>query len=185
MTKLDKLIADEFQKLQVNRKKDVSIFKQMREATLARLQEENAELKKEIAYLEPYQRLLTEPLYGWLLYGRVTIDELPLEARMGNLGYYIHAWRYAEAKHDVTYGMAILDLLQSDIIEWVRLGKLDQNAYGEYLKQWMQYLARSLSAFKESKDYDHYFLKLQEAHKALFDEYIGDIEDNRDWVSLL
>ncbi|HEO2883507.1 TPA: hypothetical protein VAR46_000001, partial [Streptococcus agalactiae] len=49
----------------------------------------------------------------------------------------------------------------------------------------MDYLARGLSAFKDSKDYDNYFLKLQEVHKALFDEYIGDMEDNRDWVSLL
>lgn len=49
----------------------------------------------------------------------------------------------------------------------------------------MQYLARGLSAFKDSKDYDQYFLKLQDDHKELFAEYIGDMEDNRDWVSLL
>lgn len=98
---------------------------------------------------------------------------------------YTYAWRYAEAKHDETYGMAIIDLLQSDMTELVQLGKLDQEAYGDYLKQWMDYLARGLSAFKDSKDYDNYFLKLQEVHKALFDEYIGDMEDNRDWVSLL
>ena len=57
--------------------------------------------------------------------------------------------------------------------------------YGEYLEQWMQYLARGLSAFKDSKDYDQYFLKLQEAHKELFAEYIGDMEDYRECVSLL
>lgn len=81
--------------------------------------------------------------------------------------------------------MAILDLLRSDMTELVQLGKLDQEAYGEYLEQWMQFLARGLSAFKDSKDYDNYFLKLKESHKALFEEYVGDMEDNRDWVSLM
>ncbi|WP_288621959.1 hypothetical protein [uncultured Streptococcus sp.] len=178
MTHLQKLIEQEFNQIKAETRPEQDI------RSILELQKEKTELKKEIAYLAPYQRLLEEPLYGWLLHGRIKIEELPLEVRMDSSAY-IYAWRYAVAKHDADYGMAILDLFQSDMTELVRLEKLDQEAYGEYLEQWMLYLARGLSAFKDSKDYDQYFLKLQEAHKELFAEYIGDMEDNRDWVSLL
>ena len=180
MTNLDDLIANEFKQLQTRSETANAASDQNLYAQIAALEEMVAELT---AYQRLFERL-KEPLYDWLLYGRVKIEELPLEVRTESLAY-THAWRYAEAKHDADYGMAILDLFQSDMTELVHLEKLDQEAYGEYLEQWMQYLARGLSAFKDSKDYDHYFLKLQEAHKELFVEYIGDMEDYRECVSLL
>lgn len=188
MTNLKLLIEQEFTKV---KKEGASTCltsnKFMEQEDVSDLKREIEALEEMVAYLEPYKGMfesLAELLYGWLLYGKVTIEELPLESRIFSHAY-TYAWRYAEAKHDETYGMAIIDLFQSDMTELVQLGKLDQETYGDYLKQWMDYLARGLSAFKDSKDYDNYFLKLQEAHKALFDEYIGDMEDNRDWVSLL
>ena len=188
MTHLQKLIEQEFNKLKKEAYSTRSNFNEPMEAEeVSDLKREIAALEEMITYLTPYKRMfesLEEPLYGWLLYGRVKIEEIPIDSRVFSHAYH-YAWRYAEAKHDATYGMAILDLFQSDMAELVHLGKLDQEAYGEYLKQWLRYLAFGLSAFKDSKDYDQYFLKLQEAHKELFAEYIGDMEDNREWVSLL
>lgn len=188
MTNLKKLIEQEFNKVKKEGHSTRSNSnKSMEQEDISELQREIAALEEMVAYLTPYKWMfeaLEEPLYDWLLYGKVKIEEIPLDGRRFDHAY-TYAWRYAEAKHDATYGIAILDLLQSDMTELVQLGKLDQEAYGEYLEQWMQYLARGLSAFKDSKDYDNYFLKLQEAHTALFEEYIGDMEDNRDWVSLL
>lgn len=188
MTNLKLLIEQEFTKVKEEVSSDCpNANKLIEQEDVSDLKREIEALEEMVAYLAPYERMfqsLAEPLYDWLLYGKVTIEELPLESRMFSHAY-TYAWRYAEAKHDETYGMAIIDLLQSDMTELVQLGKLDQEAYGDYLKQWMDYLARGLSAFKDSKDYDNYFLKLQEVHKALFDEYIGDMEDNRDWVLLL
>ncbi len=188
MTNLKTLIEQEFNKVKKDSHSTRSNFnKSMEPEDVSDLKREIEALEEMITYLTPYKRMfesLKEPLYDWLLYGRVKIEELPLEVRTESLAY-THAWRYAEAKHDADYGMAILDLLQSDMAELVHLGKLNQEAYGEYLEQWMQYLARGLSAFKDSKDYDQYFLKLQEAHKELFAEYIGDMEDYRECVSLL
>ncbi|HEO5725321.1 TPA: hypothetical protein VA575_000075 [Streptococcus agalactiae] len=188
MTNLKTLIEQEFNKVKKDSHSTQSNFNEpMEPEDVSDLKREIEALEEMVAYLTPYKRMfesLKEPLYDWLLYGRVKIEELPLEVRTESLAY-THAWRYAEAKRDATYGMAILDLFQSDMAELVHLGKLDQEAYGEYLEQWLQYLARGLSAFKDSKDYDQYFLKLQEAHKELFAEYIGDMEDYRECVSLL
>ncbi|HGH7976367.1 hypothetical protein ABNG39_10385 [Streptococcus dysgalactiae] len=188
MTKLQTLIEQEFTKVKkegASTRSDPDWSKEQED--VSDLKREIEALEEMVAYLEPYKGMfesLARPLYDWLLYGKVNIEELPLESRMFSHAY-TYAWRYAEAKHDETYGMAIIDLLQSDMTELVQLGKLDQEAYGGYLKQWMDYLSRGLSAFKESKDYDNYFLKLQKSYKELFEEYIGDMEDNRDWVSLL
>ncbi|WP_431770596.1 hypothetical protein [Streptococcus gallolyticus] len=188
MTNLKTLIEQEFNKVKKEAYSTRSNFNEPIEPEdISDLKREIAALEEMVAYLTPYKRMfesLEEPLYGWLLYGRVKIEEIPIDSRRFSHAYN-YAWRYAEAKHDATYGMAILDLLQSDMTELVHLEKLDQEAYGEYLEQWMQYLARGLYAFKDSKDYDHYFLKLQEAHKELFAEYIGDMEDYRECVSLL
>lgn len=188
MTNLKTLIEQEFNKVKKEAYSPRSNSnKPMEPEDVSDLKREIAALEEMVAYLTPYKRMfesLEEPLCGWLLYGRVKIEELPLDSRMFSHAY-TYAWRYAESTHDATYGMAILDLFQSDMTELVHLGKLDQKAYGEYLEQWLRYLAFGLSAFKDSKDYDQYFLKLQEAHKELFAEYIGDMEDNRDWVSLL
>ncbi|HEM3623273.1 TPA: hypothetical protein U1C34_002098 [Streptococcus suis] len=188
MTTLKVLIEQEFHKV----KKETNVThsnpnKPMKQETVSDMRREIASLKEMISYLTPYKRMfetLEETLYGWLLHGKVKIDEIPLDSRRFSHAY-TYAWRYAEAKQDVTYGMAILDLFQSDMIELVQSKEIDKETYGEYLKQWMQYLARGLSAFKNSKDYDNYFLKLQEAHTELFREYIGDMENNREGVSLL
>lgn len=188
MTHLQKLIEQEFNKVKKDSHSTRSNFnKPMEPEEVSDLKREIEALEEMITYLTPYKRMfesLEEPLCGWLLYGRVKIEELPLDSRMFSHAY-TYAWRYAESTRDATYGMAILDLFQSDMVELVHLEKLDQEAYGEYLEQWLRYLAFGLSAFKDSKDYDQYFLKLQETHKELFAEYIGDMEDNRDWVSLL
>lgn len=187
MTKLKSLLKEEFKKHQIQKISTSS--EEVNPTTIQQLQDQIASLEEELTYFRPYKGLfqgLEEPLYGWLLYGRVTIEELPIDVRMHRYAHaYTYAWRYVESKHDADKGMAILDLFQSDIIEFVHLEKFDLQAYGEYLKQWMDYLARGLSAFKDSKDYDNYFLKLQKTHQELFDEYIGDMEDNRDWVSWL
>ncbi|MCY7172898.1 hypothetical protein MK543_09700 [Streptococcus gallolyticus subsp. gallolyticus] len=190
MTNLKTLIEQEFNKVKKDSHSTCSNSnKPMEPEDVSDLKREIAALEEMTAALTPYQRMfkdLEEPLYDWLLYGRVNIEELPRDIRMWrHILAYTYAWRYAEAKHDADYGMAILDLLQSDMTELVHLGKLNQEAYGEYLEQWLRYLARGLSAFKDSKDYDQYFLKLQEAHKELFVEYIGDMEDYRECVSLL
>lgn len=188
MTHLQKLIEQEFNKVKKDSHSTRSnVNKPMGPEDVSDLKRKIEALEEMITYLTPYKRMfesLEEPLCGWLLYGRVKIEEIPIDSRLFSHAYN-YAWRYAEAKHDADYGMAILDLFQSDMVELVHLEKLDQEAYGEYLEQWMQYLARGLSAFKDSKDYDHYFLKLQDNHKELFAEYIGDMEDNREWVSLL
>ncbi|WP_449457631.1 hypothetical protein [Streptococcus suis] len=188
MTNLKALIEQEFHK--VKKETNVTHFnpnKPIEQETVSDMRREIADLKEMVSYLTPYKRMfesLEETLYGWLLHGKVKIDEIPLDSRRFSHAY-TYAWRYAEAKHDATYGMAILELFRSDMIELVQLGDIDQETYGDYLKQWMQYLARGLSAFKDSKDYDSYFLELQESHTELFKEYMGDMEDNRDWVSLL
>lgn len=138
MTNLKLLIEQEFTKV---KKEGASTCltsnKFMEQEDVSDRKREIEALEEMVAYLAPYERMfqsLAEPLYCWLLYGRVKIEEIPIDSRMFSHAY-TYAWRYAEAKHDETYGMAIIDLLQSDMTELVQLGKLDQVAYGDYLKQ--------------------------------------------------
>lgn len=120
MTHLQKLIEQEFNKVKKEAYSTCSNFNEpMEPEDVSDLKREIEALEEMIAYLTPYKRMfesLEEPLCGWLLYGRVKIEELPLDSRLFSHAYN-YAWRYAESKHYATYGMAILDLFQSDMAE--------------------------------------------------------------------
>ncbi len=94
MTHLQKLIEQEFNKVKKEAYPTRSNFNEpMEPEDVSDLKREIEALEEMIAYLTPYKRMfesLEEPLYGWLLYGRVKIEELPIDSRL-----FSHAYNYA------------------------------------------------------------------------------------------
>ena len=86
MTHLQKLIEQEFNKVKKDSHSTRSNSnKPMEPEDVSDLKREIAALEEMTAALTPYQRMfedLEEPLYDWLLYGRVNIEELPRDIRM-------------------------------------------------------------------------------------------------------
>lgn len=81
MTNLKLLIEQEFTKVKEEVSSDCpNANKLIEQEDVSDLKREIEALEEMVAYLAPYERMfqsLAEPLYDWLLYGKVTIEELP------------------------------------------------------------------------------------------------------------
>lgn len=140
------------------------------------LKEKITSLEQEITRLSWFayeHELLSELLLDWVLYGRVKISEFPRPIRMSEYGdeLYIYAWRYAEAKHDASYGLNILTLLQEDMTHCATAGSITQKEYAHRLERWIRYMDRGKIAFKGDENFESYFQEQKEAHRSLFETY--------------
>ncbi|ELY5747378.1 hypothetical protein ACR3IL_08645 [Streptococcus iniae] len=149
-----------------------SQFQTLKEQSLSQKQEESETINypELVGELEDKNSLLQELVHYQLLQGNLRLSDIPQRLR-GDLGYYNYSFRYALAKHDSLYMIAILSMMTDDATIGVVSGKIALDNYSDITSEWITFFDYAKIEFEGDDHFERYFQEQKREHYALFDAF--------------